>query len=163
MQARDVMVRKPMRTAGGLLLVLMGLIILLPVLSAGDDPPAPQSPPALPDAELGRTIQLGREIVEQTNTHPLSREFVGNDLRCTSCHLEAGTDPQAATFLSIATAYPAYSPREKRVITLEDRVLNCFMRSLNGLRPPLGSEVSVAITAYITWLSTGERIALNAE
>jgi thiosulfate dehydrogenase len=49
------------------------------------------------------------------------------------------------------------------VITLEDRVLNCFMRSCNGNRPPLGSEVSVAITAYITWLSRGQAIAMNPE
>jgi thiosulfate dehydrogenase len=49
------------------------------------------------------------------------------------------------------------------VITLEDRVLNCFMRSLNGERPPNGSEVSVAMTVYITWLSRGERLKMNPE
>jgi thiosulfate dehydrogenase len=100
--------------------------------------------------------------VEQTATHELTKEFVGNDLNCTSCHLKNGEHPTAATFLRTATAYPAWSPREQRVITLEDRVLNCFMRSCNGIRPPLGSKPSVAITAYITWLSTGERIAMNA-
>lgn len=49
------------------------------------------------------------------------------------------------------------------MITLEDRVLNCFMRSCNGVRPPLGSEVSVSITAYITWLSADQPIRLNSE
>jgi thiosulfate dehydrogenase len=63
----------------------------------------------------------------------------------------------------VATAYPAWSPREGRVISLEDRVLNCFMRSCNGVRPPLGSSPSVAITAYITWLSTGQAIGQNAK
>jgi thiosulfate dehydrogenase len=71
-----------------------------------------------PTGELGRVIALGREIVEETNTHPLSKPFVGNSLTCSSCHLDAGTDPKAATFLGVATAYPAWSPREKRVITL---------------------------------------------
>ncbi|MEO6811833.1 MAG: c-type cytochrome [Isosphaeraceae bacterium] len=61
----------------------------------------------------------------------------------------------------MATAYPAYSPREGRVITLEDRVLNCFMRSCNGVRPPLGSEVSIAVTTYITWLSQGQGMRMN--
>src|SRR5690606_37203590 len=74
-----------------------------------------------------------------------------------------GTDPAAASFLGVATAYPAWSPRERRVITLEDRVLNCFMRSLNGVRPPKGSEVSVAVTTYITWLSRGEPMKMNPE
>jgi thiosulfate dehydrogenase len=123
---------------------------------------APPSPPReLPPGELGRVVALGKEIVENTGAHPLSKPFVRNALTCNSCHLDAGTDPQAATFLGVATAYPAWSPREKRVITLEDRVLNCFMRSMNGVRPPNGSKVSVAVTAYVTWLSSGERLAMN--
>lgn len=120
-------------------------------------------PAAHPPHELGEIVKLGREIVEQTNVHPLSKDYVGNSLTCSSCHLKAGTDPRAATFLGIATAYPAWSPREKRVVTLEDRVLNCFMRSQNGIRPPLGSKVSTAITAYITWLSSGNAIRMNHE
>ncbi len=122
-----------------------------------------QVPSEYPPHELGEIVRLGRAIVEQTNVHPLSKEYVGNSLTCSSCHLKAGTDLRAATFLGIATAYPAWSPREKRVITLEDRVLNCFMRSQNGIRPPLGSKVSTAITAYITWLSSGNTIRMNHE
>jgi len=116
----------------------------------------------IPNGLMGDTIRLGRDLVADTAIHPLTKPFVGNALNCTSCHLENGTHAKAATFIGIATAYPAYSPREKRVITLEDRVLNCFMRSCNGVRPPLGSRPSVAITAYITWLSSGQRIAMNA-
>ncbi|HVW39085.1 MAG TPA: c-type cytochrome, partial [Pirellulales bacterium] len=86
-----------------------------------------------------------------------------NSLKCTSCHLKNGTDPRAASFVGVAAAYPAWSPREKRVISLEDRILNCFMRSCNGIRPPLGSRVSVSIAAYITWLSEGERLRMNAQ
>lgn len=117
----------------------------------------------LPPGKLGEVVRLGREIVERTGEHPLSKPYVANSLTCQSCHLQAGQDPQAATFLRIATAYPAWSPREKRVVTLEDRVLNCFMRSMNGVRPPLGSEVSVAVTTYITWLSAGESLAMNPD
>ena len=117
--------------------------------------------PKLPTGELGRVIELGREIVERTAEHPLSKPYVGNSLNCTSCHLENGTHDDAASFIGIATAYPAWSPREKRVITLQDRVLNCFMRSENGIRPPQGSEVSVAITTYITWLSTDQPVKQN--
>ena len=116
-----------------------------------------------PDGPLGETIRMGRALVEKTASHRLTKAYVGNALNCTSCHLKNGTDPQAATFIGVATAYPAWSPREKRVITLEDRVLNCFMRSCNGIRPPLGSEVSVSIVAYITWLSTDQPIRMNAE
>jgi thiosulfate dehydrogenase len=107
-------------------------------------------------------VELGRKLVLETSTHPLTKQYVGNALNCSSCHLHAGHD-EAATFIGVATAYPAWSPREQRVITLEDRIGNCFMRSCNGTRPPLGSQPSVAIAAYITWLSNRIPIRMNAE
>ena len=115
------------------------------------------------DGRLAKVIQLGEAIVKDTTTHSLSKSYVGNALNCTSCHLDNGKHPLAGTFLGTATAYPAWSPREERVITLEDRVLNCFMRSCNGTRPPLGSEVSVAVTTYITSLSQGMPLKMNPE
>ena len=113
------------------------------------------------DEKLAAVIRLGEAIVQDTTSHPLSKNYVGNALNCTSCHLDNGRHPKAGTFLGTATAYPAWSPRENRVITLEDRVLNCFMRSCNGTRPPLGSEVSVAVTTYITSLSQGLPMQMN--
>ena len=113
------------------------------------------------DGKLAEVVRLGEAIVENTTSHPMSKSYVGNALNCTSCHLDNGRHSTAGTFLGTATAYPAWSPREKRVITLEDRVLNCFMRSCNGIRPPLGSEVSVAVTTYITSLSQGQSMQMN--
>lgn len=115
------------------------------------------------DDKLTEVVKLGEAIVENTTAHPMSKEYVGNALNCTSCHLDNGRHEKAGTFLGTATAYPAWSPRENRVITLEDRVLNCFMRSCNGIRPPLGSEVSVAVTAYITSLSQGQSLQMNSK
>lgn len=123
----------------------------------------PKSELQLPSGPLGETIRLGRDLVERTTSHELSKPYVGNALNCTSCHLKNGTDAKAASFIGVAAAYPAWSPREQRVITLEDRILNCFMRSCNGIRPPLGSKVSVSIAAYITWLSSETPIRMNAE
>lgn len=114
-----------------------------------------------PPRELGEIVKLGETLVKTTNTHPLSSPFVGNSLKCTSCHLDAGRHKEAGSFIGVAAAYPAYSPREKSVITLEDRVLNCFIRSQNGTRPPNGSKVPVAIAAYITWLSEGTPLKMN--
>lgn len=174
-----VNVKSPLRFAVGLAGSLLLAVATAAVLAqspppdasansqpAGDTLPADEPLPAgerLPAGELGRVIQLGRAIIEHTDTHPLSEPFVGNKLTCSSCHLDAGTHPHAATFLGVATAYPAWSPREKRVITLEDRILNCFMRSMNGTRPPNGSEVSVAMTAYISWLSAGASLRMNPQ
>ncbi len=114
-----------------------------------------------PPGPLGEAVRLGETLVNETSLHPLTKPFVGNQLNCTSCHLDAGQHPRAASFIGVAAAYPAYSPRESAVITLEDRILNCFERSQNGLRPPNGSQVSVAIASYITWLSRNTPINMN--
>ncbi|QDV24496.1 c-type cytochrome [Aureliella helgolandensis] len=114
-----------------------------------------------PAGELGEMVRLGESLVNETSSHPLTKPFVGNSLNCTSCHLDAGRHPAAASLIGVAAAYPAFSPREKAVITLEDRILNCFLRSQNGTRPKLGSKLSVAIAAYITWLSRGTPIEMN--
>ena len=144
-------------TGSAAVVVFAAGLLLVPTMLEGFPPesPAPPFGQPVPAAELGETVRLGKELVERTNVNPLTKPYVGNDLRCSSCHLQAGTDPKVATFIGVASAYPLYSTRHKAVITLEERVGDCFMRSLNGIRPPLGSKPSIAITTYITWLSTG--------
>jgi thiosulfate dehydrogenase len=129
--------------------------------AAAIKPMAVPIPTELPPGELGKVVALGRDIVNNTSTHPLSRQYVGNSLNCTSCHLDGGTNPKALSFLGVASAYPTFASREKQIVTLEDRTLNCFMRSMNGQRPPNGSEVSVAIATYITWLSEGYPVKMS--
>lgn len=128
--------------------------------NSGESPPTAFEQ-SIPEGELGEAIRLGQILTAETSTHPLTKDYVGNSLNCTSCHLQNGLHSKAASFIGVASAYPAWSPREKRVITLEDRVLNCFMRSCNGIRPPLGSRPSVAITAWITWLSKDTPMRMN--
>lgn len=129
------------------------IALLLASMGQADDPSR--------HGDLQDMIRLGEQLVEETSRHELTERFVGNELNCASCHLNNGRHAKAASFIGVATAYPAWSPREQRVVTLEDRILNCFMRSQNGIRPPLGSKVSVAIATYITSLSAGQPIAQN--
>lgn len=118
-------------------------------------------PANLPEGTLGDLVKLGQDIVANTDTHPASKQYVGNKMACTSCHLKDGQDPRGGTFIGLASAYPAYAPREKKVITVEDRIANCYMRSMNGIRPPIDSEAVAAVAAYITWLSEGVPIKMN--
>jgi len=124
-------------------------------------PNIPDPPKAYPKGELGRMVKLGEDIIYHTHTHPLTKDFVGNDLDCTSCHIDGGKEKTLGTFIGTAAAFPAYSKREKTVQTLQDRINNCFMRSMNGKRPIIDTEASVAMAAYVTWLSQGLPIQMN--
>lgn len=121
----------------------------------------PDAPKQYPKGELGKMVKLGEDIIKNTNTHPLTKEYVGNSLTCSNCHLNAGKDKTLGTFIGTAAAFPAYSKREKSVQTLQDRINNCFMRSMNGTRPIVGTKASIAMTTYVSWLSTGIEIKMN--
>ena len=127
---------------------------------------AGSAPKEYPKGEIGRLVKLGEEIMLKTDTHPLTKDMVGNKLNCASCHLKGedgkpGTGDGIGSFIGTATAFPAYSKREKTVQTLQGRTNNCFMRSMNGKRPIIDTEASMAMYAYITWLSTGMPMKMN--
>jgi len=121
----------------------------------------PDPPKTYPPGELGKLVKLGEEIFLNTNTHPLTKDLVGNILTCDDCHLDGGKTKSLGTLIGTAASFPAYSPREKTVQTLQDRNDNCFMRSMNGIRPAIDSQASLALMAYVSWLSEGIPLKMN--
>lgn len=111
------------------------------------------------DPQLADAIRLGSQIVRDTGTY--AAEYVGNDLACTNCHINAGQQVGAMPFVGIAQQFPAYNGRAGRVISLEDRIRGCFLRSMNGTPPPYDSEELLAVSAYISWLSEGHAVGAN--
>jgi len=135
-------------------------------LMASDIPTA--APKVYPEGEVGRMVKLGEAILNKTDTHPLTKDLVGDKIQCKSCHLKGndgkpGTGSGIGTFIGTATAFPAYSKREKTVQSLQDRINNCFMRSMNGKRPIIDTEASVAMATYITWLSDGMKMHMDTK
>jgi len=129
---------------------------------------AGSGPKEYPAGEVGKMVKLGEAILNQTDTHPLTKDMVGNKIQCKSCHLKGsdgkpGTGDGIGTFIGTATAFPAYSKREKTVQTLQDRINNCFMRSMNGKRPIIDTKASVAMATYITWLSEGMPMKMDTK
>ena len=124
------------------------------------------APKAYPEGEVGKMVKLGEDIALHTDTHPLTKKYVGNKLNCANCHLKGedgkpGTAGSISSWLDTGTAFPAWSKREKAVQTLQDRSNNCFMRSMNGKRLPQDSKASIAIAAYITWLAEGKPVKMD--
>lgn len=112
---------------------------------------APPSPETIPGDLRGEQIRLGYKMIVDTQEY--GKRYVGNALNCTNCHLDAGLNPNAASFVGISLLYPQYRERAGRQMTLGDRVNECFERSMNGTSLPSDSVKLKAIVAYIEWLS----------
>jgi thiosulfate dehydrogenase len=108
---------------------------------------------AIPDGPLGSSIRRGLALVEHTpDSLPA---YVGGNLRCTSCHLERGTRPNAAPLTGVHGRFPKYIDRSGAVVPIEDRVNYCFTRSLAGRALPPRSREMVDIVAYLAFISRG--------
>lgn len=111
----------------------------------------PPSPDSIPGDLRGEQIRLGYEIVVRTQDY--AKAYIGNGLNCTNCHLDAGLNPNAASFVGLSRLFPEYRARADRRMTLADRINECFERSLNGTSLPPDSSKLEAIVSYIEWLS----------
>jgi thiosulfate dehydrogenase len=105
----------------------------------------------IPSGPLGDAIRRGKQLL--TNTKEELPDHVGNGLHCTSCHLNGGTVANAGPWVGIVGEFPEYRSRAARVSTLEDRINECFERSMNGTALDPHSNEMAAIISYMTWLS----------
>ena len=79
-----------------------------------------------PNAEQ---ISYGKRLLNETRrlllTTPRQHEL--QQLPCA-----AGQKPMGAPYINTVNSFPQFNPRANRVVTLEDRINGCFMRSMNG-------------------------------
>jgi len=113
----------------------------------------------IPVGPVGDAIRLGERIL--THTPQAVPQFSGNALNCTSCHLNAGRKPYSSPWVGIWGVFPEYRSRNARVNLIEDRINDCFERSLNGRALPLQSPEMRGILAYMQWLSRGVATGLD--
>jgi thiosulfate dehydrogenase len=133
-----------------------------------------QLDPKVTDSSAFETPRLARMLAEPNaaqlvrgmrlhlETRSLLPQNVGNDLNCTSCHLNAGTVAEGSPFVGLSAFFPSYAPRAGRVITLEDRINGCFLRSMNGKPLAAGPDLQ-AMVAYFDWMKgrtqSGDQVA----
>lgn len=108
---------------------------------------------AIPDGPLGVSIRRGQAIMMATRDSLPAN--VGNGLRCTTCHLDAGTRENSMPWTGVYARFPQYRSRTGSVIRLEDRVNDCLLRSLNGAPLEVESDAMRDIVAYMAHLSQG--------
>jgi thiosulfate dehydrogenase len=107
----------------------------------------------IPKGPLGVSIRRGRALVAATSdslpTH------VTAQFRCTSCHLDEGTRVNAAPLVGVYARFPQYRARSASVATIEDRINDCFQRSMNGRALAHDSRDMRDIVAWLAFLSRG--------
>jgi thiosulfate dehydrogenase len=131
--------------------------------TAWEIPRNPLTSPALGASPLADQVRRGFRIF--TDTPKEAARFTRSRMTCANCHLNAGQRDLALPVVGIAGMFPEYNKRAGRLISLNDRIVDCFMRSENGagadwdkaggeLPAPAAGEV-LAVSAYLAWLSEG--------
>jgi len=129
-------------------------VLATPGYATAQAPPARPGPPdsLIPADALGGAIRRGRALVLATRDS-LPR-YVGNKLRCVSCHLDEGRRP-TGSWVGAFARYPQYRSRRGGVETIEDRVNDCFKRSMNGRPLDRSGRDMHDLVAYLAFLSWG--------
>lgn len=132
-------------------------------------PPAPAAqvkftpPPdsAIPDTPLGDVIRFGRDVFVDTPRY--AKGYVGNELTCANCHLDAGRKPGSAPLWAAYVAYPAFRTKNEQVNTFAKRIEGCFRFSMNGRMPPQDSLIVTGLIAYSFFLATNAPVGAYLE
>jgi thiosulfate dehydrogenase len=96
-------------------------------------------------------MRRGRAIFEHTRDS--LPQYVTANLRCFSCHLDAGRRPAVSPLVGTYANYPRYLEREGRIATIEDRINLCLTRSLAGRPMPVDSRAMRDMASYLAYLS----------
>lgn len=109
---------------------------------------------AIPPGNPGDSIRMGAQVFEETPKY--ASAYTGNRLSCVDCHIQGGTAPFAAPMVGLPELFPMYNQRARRVISLEDRIQDCFLRSENGRRLPWNGPEMIGLISYMQWISRGQ-------
>lgn len=136
-------------------LLALTLVISGPASVLAQNKTVPFSPPAadtIPETPFGKMVKQGQDIFLYTKK--MAGQYVGNNMNCSSCHLDAGRMAGSSPMWAGYVAYPAYRNKTGKVDTFARRIQECFVYSMNGQLPPADSETVIALETYMYWLAT---------
>lgn len=112
--------------------------------------------PQLAPDNIRDEVMTGYNIILHTNK--ILPKNVEDRLTCNNCHFAGGNTlggkRGGISLLGVDRIYPRYAERLGKVIDLEERINNCFMRSMNGRPIPRDSKEMRAIVTYFKWISS---------
>src|SRR3989475_7968763 len=128
-------------------------------------PKNPLTDRSLDNSKLSQDIKWGFQLF--TDTPHQAPQFAPSKMSCSNCHLNGGQREKSLPLVGVAGMFPEYNRRSGRLYSLNDRIVDCFLRSENGtggveddLPSPTSPEV-LALSAYITWLARGSEGGKN--
>jgi len=110
---------------------------------------------SIPKDEYGDLIRYGKKLISHTSFFIGPRGSLNknaNGMNCQNCHLDAGTRAWAGNFAAVSSLYPRFSDRRGSTETINQRITDCFERSMNGKAPDSNSREMKAMNAYISWV-----------
>jgi thiosulfate dehydrogenase len=99
------------------------------------------------------SVRRGRALIHSTRDS--LPQHVRASLSCANCHIADGTEPDAMPLVGAYARFPQYRARSAKVDLLEDRINDCFERSMNGKALPLAGRDMRDMVAYLAFLSRG--------
>lgn len=157
-------------------------IILGMVCSAACAPEAEKAPPAdsgvvpapvtkvafrvpdeseIRDSTLLASVRRGKALLAFTRDS--LPNHVGNRLQCVYCHPDNGTRRNAMPWVGVYARFPQYRSRVGGIQVIEDRINDCFQRSMNGKPLVPESRDMRDIIAYMAFLSSGYPVFAQVE
>jgi thiosulfate dehydrogenase len=99
------------------------------------------------------SIRRGRALIHSTRDSLPAH--VGARLACANCHFNDGTVADAMPLVGSYSRFPQYRGRSGKVDLLEDRINDCFERSMNGKALDMKGRDMHDIVTYLAFLSRG--------
>lgn len=107
----------------------------------------------VPEGPLGASIRRGWALFRHTKDSLPGH--VANALRCFSCHMEEGTKAGGLPLVGVYSRFPQYRSRNAIINLIEDRVNDCFERSMNGTPLQRDGRDMRDMIAFMAFLSRG--------
>lgn len=111
----------------------------------------PPSSNSIPNNATGDSIRRGALIFNETPLY--AAPYTGARLSCSNCHAGGGMQPFAIPLVGAPSRFPMYNDRAGRIISLKDRIQECFVRSENGRPLEYEGATMLDLIDYINWLS----------
>jgi thiosulfate dehydrogenase len=111
----------------------------------------PPDPASIPDGPVGDSIRSGALLFDETPLYAPAN--VGGKIACGDCHAAGGIQPFASPMVGMPAIFPMFNARAGHMISLKDRIQECFVRSENGKPIDYDGAIMKNLVAYITWLS----------